>query len=154
MQIGFDYTRKQLWPLKWTNNYNQFGFMPSWSTMKEIYLLQHLMEGDCVEAKLPRLFWWCQRFLRRYIQTRLKKSRRFKICKNLKKSIKISIKIIFQRKDWITQFVQKNFSKKNLLPEFLLFGNWLPWACNRLPMFLNVEFQISRVTTCDKIFSK
>jgi len=103
--------------------------------------------------------------------------RRLKICKNLKKSIKISIKRIFQRKDWIAQFVQKNFSKKNLLPEFLLSGNRLPegrnrlpeaqnnfiivlqssnrlpWTFNWLPMFLNVEFQISRVTTCDKTFS-
>ena len=67
-------------------------------------------------------------------QTRLKKSRRFKwrfkrrlkICKNLKKSIKISIKRIFHRIDWIAKFVQKNFSKKNLLPEFLLSGNRLP----------------------------
>ena len=43
-----------------------------------------------------------------------------------KKNIKINIKRIFQRKDWIAQFVQKNFSKKNLLPEFLLSNNQLP----------------------------
>jgi len=39
-------------------------------------------------------------------------------------------KIFFKRKDWIAQFVQKNFSKKNLLPEFLLSGNRLPEAQN------------------------
>ena len=32
----------------------------------------------------------------------------------------------FQRKDLIAQFVPKNFSKKNLLPEFLLSSNRLP----------------------------
>ena len=42
-------------------------------------------------------------------------------------------KIFFKRKDRITQFVQNNFSKKNLLPKFLLFGNRLPEGSNRLP---------------------
>ena len=43
------------------------------------------------------------------------------------------IKKKFQRKDLIAQFVPKNFSKKNLLPEFLLSGNRLPKGRNRLP---------------------
>ena len=37
-------------------------------------------------------------------------------------------KIFFKRKYWIAQFVQKNFSKKNILSEFLLSGNRLPEA--------------------------
>jgi len=117
-----------------------------------------------VEAKLSRLFWWCQRLLKIH-SNKIKESRRFK---NLKKSIKVSIKIIFQRKYWITQFVQKNFLKKNLLPEFLLSGNRLPEAqnsfitvlqssnrlpqkCDRLPMFLNVETKYFQNNVIDYI---
>jgi len=68
----------------------------------------------------------------------------------------------FSKKRLNNTIFQKNFLKKNLLPEFLLSSNRLPeaqnsfitvlqstnplpWTCNRLPMFLNVEFQESQL---------
>ena len=62
------------WTRKLSVNSNGHNF---WlGCMREAHYISR--RSKIVEAKLPRLFWWCQRFLRRYIQTRLKKSRRFK----------------------------------------------------------------------------
>jgi len=101
------------------------------------------------KQNFPSLFWWCQR-----LKSRINSQTSFKNQRVVQSIIKIQVKIqketqdiqelqekhqdkykkiFFKRKDWIAQFAQKNFSKKNLLPKFLLSGNRLPEGSNRLP---------------------
>jgi len=69
-----------------------------WCNPKELRLCsnspRHPTQPKPVEAKLPSLFWWCQRLKSRIkIQESFKNQRfkkRLKICKNLKKNIKVS----------------------------------------------------------------
>jgi len=125
-------------------------FLKDMLTRKNRYIHQenNVVEGNCSalmwKQSFPSLFWWCQR-----LKSRIKSQTSFKNQRVVQSTIKIQVKtqektqdmqelqekhqdkykkIFSKKKDWIAQFVQKNFSLKNLLPEFLLFGNRLPKA--------------------------
>ena len=106
------------------------------------FQVYHQRGGGIVEAKLSKFILMMPKIFKNIHSNRIKEIKKIQVkiqektqdMQQLQEKHQDKYKKIFffKRKDWIAQFVHKNFSKKNLLPEFLLSGNRLPEGSNRL----------------------